>query len=266
MNFSPDSPWAFIHRIARREQGVGAEVSYDALDEMACKETTGRNWRPPAAMRAASLQRNAMDNRNQNLEAPFSRKGAQTRTDLLEATLRIIVRDGHQQVTLRSVAQEARQSHGSVAYHFGSRAALMTAAMEHSSKYLYNRSKIVCGKLCKVGGDIGKFAELMTEFYVESLIEDVTMGVTVLELNIAAAREDYLRPILYKWGKRLQRLYDRPFRDIGSKNSAGDFQFFLQAVNGFLIAQRALPRKDFEERMLRPSILRVLKVIASGCE
>ena len=82
------------------------------------------------------------------------------------------------------------------------------------------------------------------------------MGIVVLELNIAAAREDYLRPVLYKWGEQLQSVHEKPFRAIGSTNPAADFQFFS--------AQRSFHRRQFETRLLRPSI--TLQTIAKGSE
>ena len=193
---------------------------------------------------------------------PASRKGARTRKDLLDATLRIIVRDGHQQVTLRNVAKEAKQSHGSIVYHFGSRAALMSAATEFANDYLYQRSCDVCSRWLAGAADIESFTELMVEFYLDYLVKNKAMGAVVLELNLAAAREEYLRPILYKWGERLQHVYEEPFRRIGSSNPTMDFQLFLNAMNGVLSAQRSFPRSQFESRILRSSIVRLLRVIA----
>jgi AcrR family transcriptional regulator len=193
---------------------------------------------------------------------PASRKGAQTRKDLLDATLRIIVRDGHQQVTLRNVAKEAGQSHGSIVYHYGSRAALMSAATEFANDYLYQRSCDICSRWRAGPADLESFTELLVKFYRDYLVKNEAMGTVVLELNLAAAREEYLRPILYKWGERLQNVYEEPFRRIGSPNVAMDFQLFLNAMNGVLSAQRSFPRRQFESRILRSSIVRLLHAIA----
>lgn len=195
-------------------------------------------------------------------EAPLSRKGALRRAELIDATLRVIVRDGHEQVTLRNVAQEAGHSHGSVAYHFGSRVALMNAAMAYSNGFLVERSTTVCGQLTEHAADIEACARILTKFYMESLVQNVRIGTAILELNIAAAREESLRPTLYEWGLKLQALYEVPFKAMGAADPAADFQFFLHCVNGLLIAQRALPRSNFEGGVLYPTILRLLKSIA----
>jgi TetR/AcrR family transcriptional regulator, regulator of biofilm formation and stress response len=204
---------------------------------------------------------NGLDQAIDQKSGPASRKGARTRKELLDATLRIIVRDGHQQVTLRNVAQEAGQSHGLIAYHYGSRNALLSAALEFSNGYLYERSKEVCDRWAEEGADLETFTDLMIEFYVEYLVRNADMGIVVLELNIAAAREDYLRPILFSWGEKMKAIYEAPFRGIGSVDPKADFQFFLNAMNGILSAQRSFPRRQFETKILAPSIVRMLSVI-----
>ena len=59
--------------------------------------------------------------------AALTARGNQRRRDLLDAALRLLIRDGHHAVTLRSVSLEANASHGSINYYFGSRSALMCA-------------------------------------------------------------------------------------------------------------------------------------------
>lgn len=195
--------------------------------------------------------------------ASRSRKGARRRAELIDATMRIIVRDGPQEVTLRNVASEAGHSHGSVAYHFGTRAALMVAAMEHCNDFLVERSRDVCIDIAALP-DTEARAQRMTAFYVDSLVRDVQMGTVVLELTIAAAREEYLRPTLYAGGRELQEMFEPTFALLGSTDPGADFQFFLHAVNGVLLAQRSLPRSDFESRVLHPTIRRLFHEIAAG--
>ena len=138
----------------------------------------------------------------------------------------------------------------------------MSAATEFANDYLYQRSCDVCSRWLAGAADIESFTELMVEFYLDYLVKNKAMGAVVLELNLAAAREEYLRPILYKWGERLQNIYEEPFRRIGSSNPTMDFQLFLNAMNGVLSAQRSFPRSQFESRILRSSIVRLLRVIA----
>src|SRR3954447_25589348 len=54
------------------------------------------------------------------------------REALLDAATTVVARRGLRYLTYRSVASEAGVTHGLVAHHFGSRDALLTAALQHS--------------------------------------------------------------------------------------------------------------------------------------
>src|SRR4051812_25531287 len=54
------------------------------------------------------------------------------REALLDAAITVVARRGLRYLTYRSVAAEAGVTHGLVAHHFGSRDALLTAALQHS--------------------------------------------------------------------------------------------------------------------------------------
>lgn len=45
---------------------------------------------------------------------PLSARGCQRHKDLIAAALRVLVRDGHHAVTLRTVSVEANASHGAI--------------------------------------------------------------------------------------------------------------------------------------------------------
>jgi len=199
-----------------------------------------------------------------SIPKPLSQKGERKQIELLSAALRIIARDGHHQLTLRNVAEEANASHGSVAYHFGSRDALMCAAMEHSSAYLAETSAKIIPDLEKAADRPKKFAEILSRYNCDLLISNKVMGLVVFELNIAAAREEYLRPVLYRWGKVLSGIYRTAFEKLGSNNPATDIDFVLHTINGLLVAQLSFPRRDFEKKILRPSIERLIHSIASS--
>src|SRR5438552_12981604 len=54
------------------------------------------------------------------------------REALLDAAIRVVARRGLRHLTYRAVAAEAGVTHGLVAHHFGSRDALLLAALRHS--------------------------------------------------------------------------------------------------------------------------------------
>lgn len=196
------------------------------------------------------------------IEAVRSRKGLLRRDQLIAAALRIIARDGHYQLTLRNVGVEAKTGHAAVRYYFGSRDALMCAASEHVGDYIAQACRVIVPELERVATRPKKFAHLIARHNIAMLIENRDMGLAVFELNFAAAREQYLRPILYKWGRLHSELFREAFLKLGSSDPAADYSFMLNTINGLLISQLFLPRRDFEARILRPAVERLTVSIA----
>jgi TetR/AcrR family transcriptional regulator, regulator of biofilm formation and stress response len=74
-------------------------------------------------------------------EAPRTRPGA-GRQALIEAAVRVVGDGGLRRLTYREVAREAGVTQGLVSHHFGSRAELIRAALEHASRASLARSPI----------------------------------------------------------------------------------------------------------------------------
>ena len=106
------------------------------------------------------------------------------------------------------------------------------------------------------------FASLIAQYNTRMLIDDREMGLAVYELNLAGAHDTALRPTLYKWGKIHAQICEKAFARLGSKDPAADYAFLLHAVGGLIVAELSLPRKDFENRVFRPAIERLIFSIA----
>ncbi|CAH0164409.1 TetR family transcriptional regulator [Pseudomonas sp. PA-7-1E] len=192
----------------------------------------------------------------------LSAKGEQRRLSLIEAAMRLIVRDGHHSLSLRSVAKEAGCSHGSVAYYFGSKGALMSAAIDHACEKIAISFSEIAPDLEACAHDPARFATLIAQYNTRLLIEDRSMGIAVYELNLAGAHDPSLRPALSKWGRIHADLCREAFLKLGSQDPGADFAFVLHAIGGLVIAQLSLPRKDFEHRIFLPAIERLVFSVA----
>ncbi|MFJ9690815.1 TetR/AcrR family transcriptional regulator [Kitasatospora sp. NPDC101183] len=81
-------------------------------------------------------------------EAHGARKAAgygTGREALLRAAVRVVARGGLRKLTYRAVAQEAGVTHGLVVHHFGSRDALIEAALAHTIRTSLNTSALGSG-------------------------------------------------------------------------------------------------------------------------
>jgi len=196
-------------------------------------------------------------------DLPLSPRGCERYRALIAAGLRILVRDGHQAVTLRAVSDEAKASHGAINYYFGSRNVLMCAIAEDVCRRIAINITLVTPKLEKCGNDADRFAKILAEHSLKYMVNDHAMGVAITELTIAGARENSLGTVLVRWGKIHAGLMRESFLRLGSSDPESDYAFVLNCIAGLITAQLSIPRRDFSQRILQPSLVRLVKSIAN---
>ncbi len=190
----------------------------------------------------------------------LSTRGARRRQDLIDAALRIIARDGPQAVTLRTVNAEAKAAHGSITYYFGGRDELIRAALEHVAAE-NTKALSAAWPTDAPPKSAADLAALISQHVMHQMIEDRAMGITILELHLAVARDPALAPALEAWGRAYNAIARDSLRMLGSKAPEADAALLVNMINGLIMRQLAVQRADFENRVLRPAILRVLETI-----
>jgi DNA-binding transcriptional regulator YbjK len=188
-------------------------------------------------------------------------RGTQRRSSLIAAALRITVRDGPGSVTLRTVATEADASHGLVAYYFGTREDLIRAALNLVATKNIEALETAWRNLDATPADPATLADKIARHSVHQMIEDRTMGITIMELHLAAARFAVLRSSVRDWGRAYARITRRTFERLGSADPARDSGLLTSLISGLVIGQLALPRRGFEADVLRPAIEEFLRMI-----
>jgi len=188
----------------------------------------------------------------------LTHRGAQRRDDLVKAALRIIVREGPGAVSLRTVAKEAAASHGLVAYYFGTRSALMVAAVETVCSYIATTFGAIIPDLEAAAPDPSKFAAVLVRYNIDHVVHHPDIGLALYEVNLAGIREPDLRPVLLKWGKVHAALCRKAFIALGSKEPEKDYAFVLYAIGGLILGQSALPRRKFEAEFFAPAVERLI--------
>jgi AcrR family transcriptional regulator len=178
--------------------------------------------------------------------------------------LRIIVRDGPSAITLRSVVAEAGATHGSVAYYFGSREELIRAALEDVAARNIDALSAAWSEIDEHAGDPVQVARLIAKHSTERMIRDREMGITIVELHLAAGRDAGLRPALRRWGRAYAAISRRTLAALGSADPDADAATLTNAITGMVIGQLAVPRSDFETAALRPFLERFLRGIAGA--
>ena len=188
-------------------------------------------------------------------------RGARRHTELLEAALRIIVREGAGAVTHRSVVSEANASYGSVVYYFGSRKKLIRETLRFVARQNVQALSKSWKEIERHGTDVQAIATLLARHSTHQMIEDRRMGMVIYELHLASARDADLRPILRAWGRAYDFIMRGTLKALGSTDPSSDTALLVNAINGMVISQLAFSGRDFESKVLRPALERLLLAI-----
>lgn len=185
-------------------------------------------------------------------------RGARRRAQLLDATMRIIVREGPGAVTLRTVVGEAKASHGAIAYYFGNREELIQETLRVIAARNIDALAAAWEAMKPHARDPYRLAELIARHCSQQMAEDADMGITIMELHLAAARDPQLRPALTQWGRAYARIVHDTLATLGSLNPEADAALLINTINGHILGQLALPRHAFATSILQPALQRLL--------
>ncbi|AXB44711.1 TetR/AcrR family transcriptional regulator [Amycolatopsis albispora] len=121
-------------------------------------------------------------------------KGERRKQELIEATLRIVGRDGVAGVSHRTVAKEAGQPATSAAYYFASIQDLLTAALTRCMDEDADRMHRLAADAGGGADSLRALAELMAE-----VVRGPARLLAEYELYLLAAKDATLRPSTDRW-------------------------------------------------------------------
>jgi DNA-binding transcriptional regulator YbjK len=193
-----------------------------------------------------------------------SEKGEKKRREVLEATLRLLAREGPRAVTHRAVAAEAGTSVRGTTYYFASREALLEAALRHYAELTIARFDAIGGGLGEGPDDALELAATLLTASVESDLADPAFGlVAELELILEIARRRALEPTYQAWQARLEGLLEIHARRLGSDRPALDARLVLATLRGLEMEALAHPSVPVERARVREVFERLLRAIGT---
>ena len=175
--------------------------------------------------------------------------GERTRTQVLEATLQVIDKEGVDAVTHRRVGLEAGLSHGVVGYHFPTRDALIHNAFE---AYLGSFQDY----LDKIGWERKKSMthSQIVNVLTSAVAEEIADGRSIrleLELSLYGSRQDDLADLLNNFLQDGINKLAGDLKHSGYKQPDHLARALFNLVRGFLLDclnDHKLTEKDFRKR------------------
>jgi AcrR family transcriptional regulator len=166
----------------------------------------------------------------------------------------IIGRRGLEAVTHRSVAEAAGVSLGAISHHFGSRQALLEAALAHTAEREVERLNRLALELQSSLFDIDDWVNAMAAALAHDLERDITPRLAQYELLLTSARNPAIRELAREWRKAHLRVATVGMQAAGSERPREHGRLLVAAITGLLLKQLADPEPRFECDVLRPQL------------
>jgi AcrR family transcriptional regulator len=175
------------------------------------------------------------------------RKASERERPLMEATLRIIGRDGLDRVTHRAVASEAGMSVGAVTHHFGTRDSLVDAALRYALSREISRLQALALDLQSRAFDAEAWIRALVDWYARELNGQAEIHIACYEAFLAAARTARHRAVVVEWFETWRRSAELALKAAGSSEPRRHAELFVAALIGILLQQLATPRRGFRQ-------------------
>jgi TetR/AcrR family transcriptional regulator, regulator of biofilm formation and stress response len=166
---------------------------------------------------------------------------------LMEATLRIIGRNGLDGVTHRAVAGEAAMSVGAITHHFATREVLVDAALRFALTREIGRLRALALGLQSKAFDVDAWIDALVSWYSQELKTDAEMHIACFEAFLAAARSERHRLVVAEWFDTWRQSAELALRAAGSSDPRGHAELFVTSLIGILLQQLATPRRGFRQ-------------------
>ena len=188
------------------------------------------------------------------------KRGFERRTAILEATLRILGRDGASAVTHRTVAAEAGVPVAATTYYFDSKEHLIAEAFRLFAEKDAKRVAALAGRMDR---DLtrGQLANRLADFLYYDLHPDRIGLIAQFEFLLQAARRPELEPYARVFYDTIEAELERTLRRIGSPSPAIDTRLVLAAVAGIEVDSLSTPSRPLGRVRLRRLTNRLLDAL-----
>lgn len=163
-------------------------------------------------------------------------RGARRRTALLDATLRVVARDGAAGASHRAVAAEAGVPLGSTTYYFASREEMLLEALRHAAEADIARTRERVTALSGAGLDRDGWRRAILDWAQEEVAPGrAHVLVARHHLRLEALRRPELRAVYGAWTAAGLELMETVLAAAGSDAPAADAAVLVATIDGLAL-------------------------------
>ena len=181
--------------------------------------------------------------------------GEARRKKIIEATIRLVARDGTGGLTHRKVAREAGVPLAATTYYFESKEALFQETLAAVAEEEIERMRELMAS--PPGGDaVDRLLEEFAGAQSASSEAGARVQLAQYELFLEAGRQPKVRPIARAWTQAYVDFAEAVLADAGSPQPQRDAQMLVAMVDGLYLEQIATRRRAFRSQVLEPALRR----------
>ncbi|VVE54297.1 HTH-type transcriptional regulator BetI [Pandoraea terrae] len=226
-------------------------------DEAAACYTDGLDKVGPAPLSDAPVPTSA--------RAPTKRvKGHETRQQLLDAAIRLMATHGAGAVTGRSIAAEAGVAPAVPSYYFKPVGTLIDAAREQLYEAAKTRYRESVTGIDLATATLDQIVDLTTAVLVREVTQFSDFNLATLAIEVEAARQPTLRPMVGQWFSDRSRPWHRLLTKFNSAASAADGLLMVSLFTGMQVRLLATGAEISALGDLRLEFLAALDALGYG--
>ena len=186
------------------------------------------------------------------------RRGIQRRDAILQATLRILGREGSAAITHRAVAEEAGVPIAATTYYFSSKQDLLREALHLHAKQEAERVADATRTLGDGAPTVEALADHLADFVDYGLTAGRRALIAEYELLLQAARDPDLEPLSRVFYDRIRDQLDETLTELGAGDPTATARLIMAVLAGLEVDNLATPTTHLSREELRQLIGRLL--------
>ena len=190
---------------------------------------------------------------------PRAENSRRIREAMIEATVRIVAREGVAAVTHRRVAAEAGVALSSTTWHFATKADILEAGLRWAAHREVEGIAAIAVRLGDTDFDAAAWADALGDWLVEQVTTDRDLAVALYRLQVELLGTPGALDVHREWGEGLRAVGERVLARSSTSTPAIDLRLVVAALDGLRMGALSSGEQDVE--YLRLAIRRQLRAL-----
>lgn len=177
---------------------------------------------------------------------PRAENSRRVREAVVDATVRIVAREGVAAVTHRRVAAEAGVALSSTTWHFATKGDILEAALRSAARREVERIAAIADRLGDGGFDASAWADALGDWLIEEVTTGRDLAVALYRLQVELLGTPGALEVHREWGEGLRAVGERVLEHSSTETPAIDVRLVVAALDGLRMGALSAGEPDVE--------------------